>query len=401
MKGYVFSVADADPIAELRRGVYGVYQSPSQPRTGTSGRPYWSYAMLETFADYATMSPGDAIFFFRNRLLYGIGRVIGSPRVPPARLNYVDADAPDAEPLESGSAVLGPSVTTRWQEVRVVVPFEPAPVFFASGLDMDEVLSSPDARNAWGLRFWERRSFMQLGVRETQMLIDAFLRRFYNMPGGIEGNAVEPALEHSGLAEASPLSVHSMVRRSPDRYTDGTRIRQESTLHGLLVEAIRDGDPAFLTEDAERGDIFHELSASPPKPALYADWIDVVGTRTVPTLSMSPVHFDLVEAKKDAVTGGADQFDRTVAQLMKYVDFVAANYADGNYGALSAYFVASSFSSEVLARSEDAATVQAGATTRSYILDPHESRPTRTWARLSLVKYRWNSDTERLELFQI
>jgi hypothetical protein len=77
----------------------------------------------------------------------------------------------------------------RDRAIRVVVPFVPDPQLFSVGLDMDEVLASPEAENAWGLRFWSGSSFKQLGELETRMLIRAFERRFANRPGGRVGGA--------------------------------------------------------------------------------------------------------------------------------------------------------------------------------------------------------------------
>ena len=36
--------------------------------------------------------------------------------------------------------------------------------------------------------------------------------------------------------------------------------------------------------------------------------------------------------------------------------------------------------------------------TRSYVLDPHETKPVRIWNDLNLVEYSWNNEKEEIEL---
>jgi hypothetical protein len=399
VKGYVFSLAKADPTTVMARGLHGVWQPPPRDRAGAARAwwvPKWSFAMLATFADYSTMRPGDLVFFFSNRLIYGIGRIVDPLGVGRgAFLNFEDAfmaHPPDPDPDQ---ALIGPAASDEWRRLRVIVPFVPAPAFFKKGLDMDEVLAGPGAEASWGLRFWQGYSFAQLGDQETSNLLDAFLRRFGNLPGGPE------AYRLSGPDEADlaalfnpavhqPVSVARIVATDPDNYVEGTRLRSEEALHGLIAEA--------LAATRDRIDVFHELAASPPKPPVWADRIDIMGTRAYPGSSSRAIHFDIVEAKKDPLSGTDATYDRAMSQVMKYVDFVAANYGGGNYASVSAQFVAADFSPRIASRHAQANVAAEGVVTRSYVLNPRDDPPTLTWSRLELVRYRWDQGSARLRL---
>jgi hypothetical protein len=74
MKGYIFSLQCTDPQQVLSRGIHGVRMT-----RGTA----WSGSMLGTLADHTTIRPGDLLFCFQDRNIYGIGRVVNpfSPTV--------------------------------------------------------------------------------------------------------------------------------------------------------------------------------------------------------------------------------------------------------------------------------------------------------------------------------
>src|SRR5713101_580722 len=69
MAGYIFSLDSLDSLLlYTRNGVYGTKLSaPSHS---------WMAHHEGTFADYATMRAGDNIYFFINRKIYGIGKLV-------------------------------------------------------------------------------------------------------------------------------------------------------------------------------------------------------------------------------------------------------------------------------------------------------------------------------------
>src|SRR5713101_6871410 len=69
MAGYIFSLDSLDSLLlYTTNGVYGTkLSSPSHS---------WRAHHEGTFADYATMRAGDNIYFFIQRKIYGIGRLV-------------------------------------------------------------------------------------------------------------------------------------------------------------------------------------------------------------------------------------------------------------------------------------------------------------------------------------
>lgn len=66
MAGYIFNLDSPQSLeAYIQNGIYAT--KLSRP----TGR--WQIHHEGTFADYATMEPGDNIYFFIERKIYGIG----------------------------------------------------------------------------------------------------------------------------------------------------------------------------------------------------------------------------------------------------------------------------------------------------------------------------------------
>jgi hypothetical protein len=71
MKGYVFALGPSGDVERIvRSGLFGTIQRPEI--IGGSQE----IVFLETTADYLTIAPGDKVFFFQNRKIYGVGEVI-------------------------------------------------------------------------------------------------------------------------------------------------------------------------------------------------------------------------------------------------------------------------------------------------------------------------------------
>ncbi|MDQ3690057.1 MAG: hypothetical protein M3406_08500 [Chloroflexota bacterium] len=323
-----------------------------------------------------------------------------------AFLNFPRSDEPNPPEPADDSAAIGPDADDEWRRIRLVVPFVPDPCYFAEGIDMDEVLAAPGAEAAWGLRFFHQVSFKQLGEAETRLLTQVFERRFGNDGRPQEELVVEPATHQPALDVSlhKPFSVSEMIRARPEAYLTGARVRYEELLHGLLIEELgRPPGTDRLLSDAARLDVFHELAASPPKPPQWADAIDVMGTSSFPGGGSSgslptSIHYQLLEAKRDDLAGDESVYDRRISQLMKYVDFIAHNYAGGNYAAVDAAYVAADFSPSILSRHREALDYDAGVSSRSYVLNPREDSPTRRWSAIKLLRYRWDGGAGELRL---
>jgi len=72
MGGYIFSIGRDNAIGNIKKCVYdGVYSTNMHEVTNRNLIPFEG-----TFADYCSMKPGDNIYFFSNRKIYGIGVLI-------------------------------------------------------------------------------------------------------------------------------------------------------------------------------------------------------------------------------------------------------------------------------------------------------------------------------------
>jgi hypothetical protein len=341
-------------------------------------------------------------------MIYGIGEVVGLEKRSKAKgafLNYPNSDLsrPD-EPSEAQALFAGPD----WKRVRVVVPFVPSPTLFPTGIDMDEVLASPGADDCWGLRFWEGYSFRLLGELETRVLLGIFLRRFDRQRDGLQGTLpvehVVDILESKFCGHPSPRHIASA---DSERYTEGAMFRNEELLHGVLAEHLQDNEEGWFPplHDPERGGVFHEFPASPPKPTQWADKIDLLTTRIREDVPQAPpTHYDVIEMKRDDVSfRDSKSTDGQVSQVMRYVDFIARHHAGGNYGALDAYFVAHHFTvaGQRNLQGDDLRKRLRVASRRSYVLNPREDPATRIWDRLRFLSYAWDSTNEKLVLHDV
>ena len=274
---------------------------------------------------------------------------------------------------------------------------------------MDEVLSSPSAHFFWGLRFWSGFSFRQLGEEETRALVEIFLRRFHK-----ETEYLNPKLSEENHMKKiknnfrGTFSAKKLVAGNSDEYLlDNGMFKKENWLHALVIEYLKENDSKWnvLLCDPCRKNVFREVPASPPKPPIWADSIDVLTTSHHPKRKEVTTHYTVMEVKKDEVVANtARQFNEVVTQIMKYVEFLAENYTEGNYGAISAFYIAKNFSEQFLKFYEESLNIRLKEESkvtpivRLYVLDPHEERPVKMWDALKLLEYSWDRASKELRL---
>jgi hypothetical protein len=378
MAGYLFLL---DSLASLERYVLnGVYGTKIN-RPGT----YWGASHLFTLADYLTMRPGDLVFFFIQRKIYGVGRLISlDPALPPALCNYPDSFLPRPASISPVLWDEGDGADRPW-----VCFFEPDPAFLRDGLDMDDVLEADVKGVAQALRVLERVSFIQMDDDEADLLSDLFVRK------SAGGNALlfpDNHLQyhsHARQVQASSLLVD--VDRLIGFYANGDgTVRSEAALEAWLVGHLRQGTTPGRTIFGSPDYITHQFPASPLKPVMYMDRIDVLTVETTPspgTRGRTAIRNNIIEIKRDGVSAAVGQ--QTVNQLMKYVDWLAARR--GGYENIAAFLVASDFSPDVIQYCQDWAV-------RDYVV---QRRPflARRWNNIHLVAYNMNSSqSTRLNL---
>ncbi len=205
---------------------------------------YWGTAHEGTFADYASVQEGDAVFFFSKRKIYGIGRIVnvgGACRF----LNFPGASEPTIPTYEDVQDEMlrdeGPvSVDQRW-----LCTFAGDPAIFTSGVDIDDVLAS-DPQSFKALRAMQSVSFARMDDRETQALKDVILRRNagWLLGGVLQGGAFDDDTSETHARIASRLTPSHILAVAPllQACANGPLLQHEMALEAGLVTQLVEGD---------------------------------------------------------------------------------------------------------------------------------------------------------------
>lgn len=358
MAGYLITLNDERSLEEcIRTGSYSTILH--SPRYGS-----WGVNHEGTFADYISMKENDRIFFFIRRKIYGCGKlrkINGDCKY----LNYIAADQPDGDTEENYKSHL---LDYGSSENRCFCLFEPSPAFFKEGVDMDEVLQSKECpfhsvRTLWKL------SFIKMDDEESDALFGIILKHNEENIDNAQLHFLFDKKYHTSLQakrlEAYHLSYTSLINSC----RTGNVLRHEMAIEATMCgKLIHETTSPFGKWDY----ISHQVAASPFKPVDYMDKMDIFGYRYIPGYSIKSKYI-IAELKKDSAT------IEVVEQIMKYVDWVADEYSNGDYSMIEAYIVASDFSPEIK---------QA---VKNYCIRNFNKgfRPTKfcTWDFVKLVKY--------------
>lgn len=388
MSGYIFNLGSRKKL-ELyaMSGAYGtIIRRPD--------RDFWSVAHEKTLADYLTVRPGSLVFFFYKRRVYGVGRIVGfdlGDETVAALANYPGASFPHANPPEDPEVFL-------WREngeenLRWVIFFDPYPHFFQDGLDMDEILTSDLKSVVRSLRVFFGVSFVQMESDEAQLILDLLLRSNQDVlaeglpPDGVflsRASQIHDAVRHHDLNQYR-IDLAGLIAKYSDE--DGS-VRHEALVHGWLADSIARQRSQAVQVFGAWDYVANEYPASPQKPVVYMDRIDIFGyvqEALVPGAIPTILRYKAIEIKKGRVTS-----PDVVKQLLKYVDWVAHTRAGGDYSLVDAYFVAHGYSDEVVEYVEKELPKDFITPRRPY--DPAQ------WARLKLVEYKYSTEREDLEL---
>jgi hypothetical protein len=380
MAGYVFGLDNLESL-RLYTGS-GVYATKLSAPSGS-----WRVHHEGTFADYSTMQTGDNIYFFIERRIYGIGRLIGLGG-DCKFFNFAGA----GEPREVGyHRVRGGLLWDEGQasaEQRCVCVFEPDPHFFRLGIDMDDVLSSKPSAFKMLRAFW-KLSFIKFDDEENQAFRDIILKRNQSAllcPG--EGDSVfrfEPV--HGQIRARLSRGGYGLkdgVSQVLAACAEGAYLRHEMAIEVGILHQLSVRDPDTCSVLGEWDYLSHQVIASPFKPIDYMDKMDVFGYSYVPGFKPTKSRFLVGEIKKDAASV------EDVDQLLKYVDWVRDEYCFGDYSMVSAFLLAYGFGQDVV---EHTRRVRV----RRYVTGVRPAQSLE-WGNVSLVRYSFNSACGRIDL---
>lgn len=363
MAGYLITLKDEESLVRcIKTGTYSTILNVPNNK--------WKQYHEGTFADYLGMKDGDLVFFFIKRKIYGCGKIINVGD-DCKYLNYISADDPraDSEKLYAHDHLLqyGSSMN------RCFCSFVPYPYFFKDGIDMDEVLQNRSCpfhslRTLWKL------SFIKLDDNESDTLFEIVVKHNEdNIHSGASTFRFDNVF-HALLKEKN-LSKYTMTSKTiVSACVSGDRVKHEMAIEATLCEKLVDtGIQPFGRWDY----ISHQVCASPFKPVDYMDKMDIFGYRYIEGYKVKSKYL-IIELKKDEATKDV------VEQILKYVDWVADEYANGDYSMIEAYIVASSFDDSIKSL------------VRQYAVRNFNKgfRPTRfcTWTDLKLVNYKVVND---------
>lgn len=368
MAGYLFAMGSKEAAMKcMRTGIYSTYVKPT-----------WNSANYSTFGDYLTMNDGDNVYFFAERMIYGIGEIVNFDGSITVINNYSSSDD---KPLIHSMPI----------DVKIqkwIIRFKPSPRLFEQGIDMDALLeSSPESFHS--LRVFSRRSFIKFDDVENQAFKIGLLQKNLSTEA-LEslGNPID--VEYNG--DSNIERITAKLTKYGDTYSD----RQITTKTLLYSKRKTNGSSSVemlvedgLLEQLNRHEstaeqvfgkwdyLSHQVAASPMKPVQYMDFIDVFGYKWIQGIDNHVVdEYLIVEIKKDSLDGLSA--DGAANQLMKYVDWVCEHYTGGNYARIKAFLVAHDFP-----QGQD---THSNVSTRNYIAG-YRPAQTKTWDNLTLVTY--------------
>lgn len=304
----------------------GVYSTKFNFKENTKN---WNIQKLATLGDYITMKEGDYIFFFVKRKIYGFGKLINIAGYDCKFKNFNNANNPSRNPITSKEEILFLPFEKIDTDFRFICTFEPKKYFFKKGVDMDEILSFKPASYKMLRAMW-KVSFIKVDDEEAIALRNHLLKN--NEDSLISSTNYfnfNPAL-HQAIAAKITNTPHSYHLSARDFLPSTNQLSEMGIETIILNDLSNDISPLghfdFIT---------HQYIASPFKPIDYMDKMDLFGYRYINNFNGAISKYLVGEIKKGVIT------EQDIEQLMKYVDWVAREYAYGDYDMIEAFIIGS------------------------------------------------------------
>ncbi len=385
MAGYLFSLNSIESLIEsINLGVYSTLIS--RPNNNI-----WRIQHEGTFADYCSMKEGDNVYFFFERKIYGIGKLIninGSCKF----LNYPNANLPNNQNYIDIQNDLLYDNGENSVNNRFICTFEPFPFFFQNGIDMDETLSSAPEKFKILRAFW-KLSFIKFSDTENQAFKDIILRRnidAINNPDNNNSFESNYQINHDLIRVKTNNNINYQLNIAPFLNTvnnpDGS-IRHEMAIEASLIYQITNNLQNTINIFDYWDYITHQVIASPFKPVDYMDKMDVFGYKYIQNQKPTISDYLVVEIKKDEIDS------QDILQLMKYVDWVKNEYAYGDYSMIKAFMLGFSYT-------QDALDTYLENIERKFIKGVRPSVSTE-WKNVKLIQYRFNEESNLLDFTDI
>ncbi|WP_195970882.1 hypothetical protein [Clostridium thermobutyricum] len=388
MAGYIMNLdSNSSLIKCFETGSYSTKISLPKQHKNCNNKiysSYWERHQEGTLADYSTMNPGDNIYFFINRKIYGIGKLTNI-NGECAFNNFPNSSAPILINYSEIKSQLLVDFDINSPHHRWICIFEPSPHFFKNGIDIDDILSSNPSKFKMLRAFW-RLSFIKIDDEENKALRDVLLK--YNQDT-LENPNKHNCFEfnkavHNEIINKITIPEYSLsVRELLSSCSKNDILAHEMALEaGTLYQLNRNignSKDIFGTWDY----LSHQVISSPLKPIGYMDKMDIFGYKYIPNHFGTISKFLVIELKKD----NAKVED--INQILKYVDWINQEYSFGDYSMIEAFLVAKNISNNVIEARNNYAK-------RNYIIG---RRPPKfsIWTNLKLVTYSYNQSTGKID----
>lgn len=374
MAGYIFTLNSLESLREIAQS--GVYSTMLNIPDGT-----WKSHHEGTFADYLSMKDGDNVYFFHQRKIYGVGRLIdvaGSC----VHLNFPGADRPDCEEFTELQNQMILNESEENLKNRFICTFVGDPFLFETGVDMDEVLASHPASFRMLRAFW-KLSFIKIDDIENKALFDYILKANEAFIDGNDGCFLRNNTVHQRIESLHTQDYVATSNEIVGSVANGQRLRHEMAVEAAIIDYIsrQTANNCFGNWDY----ISHQVIASPFKPIDYMDKMDVFGYQYISGYQTISKYL-MIEIKKDI----ADV--EVINQAMKYVDWVQQEYSR-DYGMIEAFVVASDFPQDVIDARNTAA--------RRFYTKGRTPAITYEWVNLRLIRYTFNEATGLLDFEEV
>ncbi|BDH60305.1 hypothetical protein MTP04_04350 [Lysinibacillus sp. PLM2] len=309
MAGYIFTLDSIESLHRLTES--GVYSTNLK----IPSKNIWKTHHEGTLADFLSMTEGDNVYFFIQRKIYGIGKLINI--VDDCKmLNFPAADIPIVKDYDYLKADMILNHTRENISNRFICTFVGDPSFFQKGIDMDDALeSNPNAFKM--LRVLWKLSFIKIDDLENKALYDIILK------------SNEENIDNSHNQFNYSPNIHNRIKMlySPDYKissekflslaSSGEEIRHEMAIEAGIVDYIKTDTKSIF---GQWDYLTHQVVASPFKPVDYMDKMDVFGYRFIPGYKTISKYL-VIEIKRDIANV------EVVHQIMKYVDWVNKEYS--------------------------------------------------------------------------
>lgn len=288
--------------------------------------------------------------------------------------------------------------------------FEPVQ-FYPHAIDMDEALTTyPDSFKA--LRVIQGRTFIKLDDEEALALFSVLNRRNASAKLSESKDWDPPIFDNSvhkrakekitRLPHAYSFTIESLL--SNYQPWNGKGLQEEMAIEAAVVDLLTSHKENTVFDKLSY--VTHQVSASPAKPVEYMEWMDIFGYSVSEYLTKQdvPVQFAIdkyyvMEIKRDILSlpvpkKGKEttqiRANKAVAnQLMKYVDWVAKNYASGNYPMVKGVLIANGFDDNFIEYCKTMCV-------RNYNDGYRDSIPA-VWDGFELIKYTFDGNVISFE----